>query len=266
MDTGRMTCTGVKLLTETICMTLIQPYSLNEHFGTSAVLSALSEALHNRGMYLMLDVVTNHLAWEGAPDTVDYSSFVPFNSSSYFHPYCSIDYNNATSILDCWEGDTTVGLVDLKTESPAVESIFNTWIKNLVTQYNIDGIRLDSYQQTGIAPAASFQSAAGVFVMGEVFDGSASKVCSYQQPGGMSVLNYPTYFWITRAFQSSSGSMADLANGLLSMGAACDTTLTGSFMENHVRPSFCPPFSPVFSCPTSFLPSTPREIGRKDSR
>jgi hypothetical protein len=28
---------------------------------------------------------------------VDYSVFIPFNSSEYFHPYCLMDYSNLTS-------------------------------------------------------------------------------------------------------------------------------------------------------------------------
>jgi hypothetical protein len=32
-----------------------------------------------------------------APGAVNYSVFVPFNSSEYFHPYCVMDYSNETS-------------------------------------------------------------------------------------------------------------------------------------------------------------------------
>jgi hypothetical protein len=31
------------------------------------------------------------------PADVDYSVFVPFNNSEYFHPYCVMDYSNLTS-------------------------------------------------------------------------------------------------------------------------------------------------------------------------
>lgn len=36
-------------------------YALNSHFGTEEDLQALADALHARGMYLMVDVVTNHM-------------------------------------------------------------------------------------------------------------------------------------------------------------------------------------------------------------
>lgn len=54
--------------------------SLNDNFGTEEDLLALSAALHERGMYLMVDVVTNHMAWLGTTDSVDYSVLKPFNS------------------------------------------------------------------------------------------------------------------------------------------------------------------------------------------
>lgn len=48
------------------------------------------------------------------------------------------------------------------------------------------------------------------------------------------VLNYPAYFWITQAFESTTGSISNLANGINTMKSTCkDVTLLGSFLENH---------------------------------
>jgi hypothetical protein len=55
-------------------------HKVNSNFGTSADLVALSAALHDRGMYLMVDVVTNHMGYLGCGTCVDYSVFTPFNS------------------------------------------------------------------------------------------------------------------------------------------------------------------------------------------
>lgn len=47
------------------------------------------------------------------------------------------------------------------------------------------------------------------------------------------------YFWITQAFQSTGGSISNLVNGLQTMSSTCaDTTLLGSFTENHDVPRF----------------------------
>lgn len=57
----------------------------------------------------MMDTVVNHMAYFcgfaedgncGPQGTIDYSIYNPFNSESFFHPFCEINYNNATSIID----------------------------------------------------------------------------------------------------------------------------------------------------------------------
>jgi alpha-amylase len=54
--------------------------AVNSNFGSESDLVALSTALHNRGMYLMVDIVTNHMGYLGCGTCVDYSVFTPFNS------------------------------------------------------------------------------------------------------------------------------------------------------------------------------------------
>lgn len=189
-------------------------------------------------MYLMLDVVTNHFAWNGCSSCVDYSIFVPFNSKSYFHDPCSIDYNNQTSIQVCWQGDEVVALADLRTEDSDVSDTLNSWIKDVVATYNIDGIRLDSAKHVDDASLVSFEDASGVYIVGEVFNGDPSYVMPYQQYLS-GLVNYPAFYWITRAFQSTSGSISDLANGINTMKSqATDLSLYGSFLENHDNARF----------------------------
>ncbi|KAG4433656.1 hypothetical protein IFR05_010859 [Cadophora sp. M221] len=208
-------------------------YSLNSHFGTETDLLDLSAALHDRGMYLMVDIVTNHMGYLGCGTCVDYSVFNPFNSKSYYHDFCLINYNDVNSIKTCWEGDNTVSLPDLRTEDLDVLGVWKTWIKDLVAKYSIDGLRLDSAQQVENAFLSPFETAAGVYVVGEVFNGDPNYVCPYQKDVS-GVLNYPAYFWIRQAFESTSGSISNLVNGINTMKSTCaDTTLLGSFMENH---------------------------------
>lgn len=69
--------------------------------------------------------------------------------------------------------------------------MWNSWIKGLVANYTIDGLRIDSAQQVNNDFFPSFQIAAGgIHVLGEVFNGDPAVVCPYQT--SMSgVLNYP---------------------------------------------------------------------------
>lgn len=190
----------------------------------------------------MLDVVTNHFAFNGPGANVDYSIFNPFNSQSYFHSFQLCDYDNEstniTAIQVCWEGDNTVSLPDLRTEDEDVYSVWNTWIEGIVSTYGVDGIRLDSALEVNFEFTPSFEDASGVYLIGEVFNGDPAIVTPYQQYMS-GLMNYPAYYWITQAFESTSGSISNLVNGINTMKSeASDTTLYGSFLENHDNPRF----------------------------
>lgn len=216
-------------------------YSLNPNFGTADDLKSLSTELKKRGMYLMVDVVTNHMAYNGGSSSVDYGSFNPFSNSGYFHAPCDIDYSNQTSIETCWEvnGSNTVVLPDLKTEDSGVRSIWNSWIQDLITTYGIDGLRIDSakHQEKSFYPQFS-DAAGGLYMVGEVLDGNPSYVADYQNYMD-GVLDYPSYYWITAAFKSTSGDIGSLASGVNTLKSVSkDTSLLGSFLENHDQPRF----------------------------
>ena len=52
------------------------------------------------GMYLMLDVVVNKMAFDGSPEKVEWGFIQRLNKEEDYHPYCSIDYTNRTSTLE----------------------------------------------------------------------------------------------------------------------------------------------------------------------
>lgn len=190
----------------------------------------------------MVDIVVNHNGWNGAPDTVDYSSFTPFNEKSQYHtPYCAIDYSdlsNTTNIEQCWIGDQNVPLPDLRTEDTDVRTTYQTWISGLISQYGIDGLRLDTVIQVEKGFWSGFGAAAGVYMIGEANADGAEYVCNYQNyiPG---VMNYAQYFPLVDAFSSTSGSISNLANMINSVKSECnDMSLVGSFSENHDQPRF----------------------------
>ncbi|GAB7350076.1 hypothetical protein MBLNU459_g0743t2 [Dothideomycetes sp. NU459] len=189
-------------------------------------------------MYLMVDVAPNHNAWKGNASSVNYTAFHPFNSATNYHSFCDIDYNNQTSVEDCWLGSSNVELPDLRTEDSAVAAGYQTWIKQLVANYSIDGLRIDSALNINTGFWSGFGTAAGVFMTGEVYEGDPNYLCPYQRYMG-SVLNYPIYFAATSAFSSTSGSISGLVNQLNEMKSTCsDPTVLGSFSENHDQPRF----------------------------
>jgi hypothetical protein len=145
--------------------------SLNPHFGTSDDLKALSNDLHKRGMYLMFDVVVNHMAAPSSNFT--FTGFSqPFNGSSSFHKRCFVaespDPSNQTAVEQCWLGDSKMPLPDLNTEDPTVIGKLLDWIHKLVQEYGLDGLRIDTVKHIRKDFWPDFSKAAGVFTLGEV--------------------------------------------------------------------------------------------------
>lgn len=102
----------------------------------------------------MMDIVVGDMAWAGNASTIDYSTFNPFNDRKYFHDYklLSDDLSNATCVLDvslssrpmrvmlrlhqCWLGDNTISLPDLRNEDHEVQQILGSWVSQLVSNYS----------------------------------------------------------------------------------------------------------------------------------
>ncbi|CAK7236002.1 hypothetical protein SCUCBS95973_009458 [Sporothrix curviconia] len=214
---------------------------LNPNYGAEDDLLALSTALHARGMYLMVDVVANHMGYDGAGTAVDYSVFTPFDAASYFHAYCAItNYDNQTNVEDCWLGDSTVSLPDLDTTLASVQTLWYDWVAQLVETYSIDGLRIDTVKHVQASFWPGYNDAAGVYCVGEVLDGDPAYTCPYQDVLD-GVLNYPLYYPLLAAFSSASasGGIGALYSMVGQIAAACaDPTLLGNFVENHDNPRF----------------------------
>ncbi|KAJ9107504.1 hypothetical protein QFC21_000960 [Naganishia friedmannii] len=148
---------------------------VNLNFGTAEDLKALSNALHERGMYLMVDVVVNHVGsprWrEFRPD----ERYGALSEPEDYHPHCWIEnYDNQTEVEQCWIGeDQREALVDVNTESPKVVREMYRWIRQLVSDYGIDGLRVDTVKHVRKTFWPAFEEAAGVFCTGEVLHGGS---------------------------------------------------------------------------------------------
>ncbi|KAF8626158.1 hypothetical protein AX15_005049 [Amanita polypyramis BW_CC] len=210
---------------------------LNEHFGTSGDLKALSAELHRRDMYLMLDVVVNNvMAISISPD---YSPYM-FKDASFYHPYCPIQWGNTTSEQICWLGDTTIPLPDLDTTHPVVKQRYGQWIADLVKEYNIDGLRIDAAKHVQMDFWPEFCSNAGVFCIGEVFGSTdVGSAAMYQGAHALdSVLNFPMYSALTTAFTipgpQNMSAFVDIFQQ--SREDFKDIGLLGNFLENQDLP------------------------------
>ncbi|TFK46032.1 alpha-amylase [Heliocybe sulcata] len=206
---------------------------LNDRFGTADDLKALSDEVHRRGMYLMVDVVVNNVM--ALSNTTDLSKFF-FKQQEQYHPYCPVDYSNLTSEQNCWLGDTNVYLPDVNTQDETVVSEYTSWVKDLVQTYNIDGLRIDAAKHVNTDFWPKFCGAAGVFCIGEVYETEVDNCSPYQGPEALdSVLNYPMYAALTNGFaipgQLNLSAIADTM--AQSKKKFKDVGLLGNFLENH---------------------------------
>jgi glycosidase len=207
-------------------------FSIAPHFGTLAELRALADDLHARGMYLILDVVVNHMGDLIDSGDAGYPEFrYPatytlrwkdpgkrhaglFDDLSKFHAHGGVQ-NDV-------DPDRVLGelysLDDLKTEDPVVQQELIRAAAFLIDSTDCDGFRLDTAKHVDLGfwqvygPAVHAHAASRgkerFFLFGEAFDGSDDKVGSYTgtRGGGPykldSMLYFPMYFTAGDVFRA----------------------------------------------------------------
>lgn len=214
--------------------------SPNSHFGSGDDLRALSSSLHARGMLLMVDVVANHASSNG-----DVSQNFPFSSPSDYHNCsgcsgCNVnDYTNLAQMEHC----RLAGLMDFDQTDPTsanAEALY-AWVSALVSNYSIDGLRVDTTPYVPPAFWRRFEASAGVYAVGEVDSSDVGFVAPWQAPSGRNaalsgVLSYPL-FWTLRNVFKQRGSMRELGDAWRAGNAAfADVGLLGTFTDNHDNP------------------------------
>src|SRR3954454_16827109 len=86
---------------------------------------------------MMVDVVANHVS----PGAISDHKPSPLEQDGSYHPACTINYNNQTSIQVC---RIASDLPDVKTEDGNIRQLYMTWVNDLVSNYAFDGIRVDT--------------------------------------------------------------------------------------------------------------------------
>lgn len=172
----------------------------------------------------MVDVVANHMGQGAISDNRP----EPLNQASAYHSACDIDYNNQTSIEVC----RIANLPDLNTQSTEIRNLLNTWINWLVKEYSFDGVRIDTVKHVQQDFWPDFANAAGVYSIGEVWDGNPTYLAQYAKlmPG---LLNYATYYPMNRFYQQT-GSAQDLVDMMNTVSNTFpDPSALGTFLDNH---------------------------------
>jgi glycosidase len=130
-------------------------YAVDEHFGTLEDFKALADALHKRGMKLVLDTVPNHVGpahvWvEDSPEP-DW-----FHGTKADHRKAQGDFKPLTDPHAPWltQRDVTEGwfanlLPDLNQENTAVAQYLTQNAVWWIEQAGLDGLRIDTFPYVG---------------------------------------------------------------------------------------------------------------------
>jgi glycosidase len=207
-------------------------YAVDPHFGTLADYQHLSDALHARGMKLVIDLVPNHIGvkhpWvldPPAPNwlhgTLDHHSAVKSDFYQLLDPHAPPEaWRNIT---DGWFTDD---MPDLNQENPLVASYLIQNALWWVETANLDGIRLDTFPYVDRAFWHDFDGALHsvyphLTTVGEIFHGDP-EVTSYFAGGvahegidtGLDTpFDFPVYFAL-RDVLAHDKPMTELASVL----------------------------------------------------
>jgi len=203
---------------------------INSHFGSEDDLKSLVNTAHSKGVAVMVDVVANH----SGPIGDDFSQIYPLNKSEHYHSDCQINnWGDAHEVEYCRLAD----LPDINQDNSYVRQYLKDWIKNLVNTYGFDGIRIDTIPEVKGDFWSEYGQAAGVFQMGECFNGDPSYVAPYQN-NLTGLFNYPMYYTIKDVFGSGK-SMYGIKNRFSEEdGKFKDVDALGIFVDNHDNARF----------------------------
>ncbi|GJN72265.1 hypothetical protein PLICBS_006337 [Purpureocillium lilacinum] len=202
-------------------------YTVNSKYGSADDLKSLVNAAHDKGIYIMVDVVANHMGNANLADNKP----TPLDQASSYHPACDIDYSNQSSIENCRIG----GLPDVDTQDPAIRKLYQSWISWLVSEFGFDGVRIDTVKHVEKDFWPDFASAAGVYTIGEVFDGNPDYLAGYA--GLMSgLLNYAIYYPLNNFYQQKGSSQALVDMHDTVSQKFPDPAALGTFLDNHDNP------------------------------
>ena len=226
-------------------------YAVDAHFGTLADYRRLADALHARGMKLVIDLVPNHLGvqhpWVKDPPAQEW-----FHGTREHHIGAQYDFAQLVdphaphaawrAITDGWFTDA---MPDLNQENPLVATYLIENALWWVETAKIDGIRLDTFPYVSRAFWHQFHTALlaaypRLTTVGEVFNGDA-EITSFFAGGvvrrgvdtGLDTpFDFPVYFALRNVLIDGK-PMTDLAKVLRQDALYPHPERLVTFLGNH---------------------------------
>eukprot|EP00343_Euplotes_focardii_P004097 CAMPEP_0205815078 /NCGR_PEP_ID=MMETSP0205-20121125/20537_1 /ASSEMBLY_ACC=CAM_ASM_000278 /TAXON_ID=36767 /ORGANISM="Euplotes focardii, Strain TN1" /LENGTH=393 /DNA_ID=CAMNT_0053100407 /DNA_START=138 /DNA_END=1316 /DNA_ORIENTATION=- len=206
-------------------------YKINPYFGTADEFKSMVSAMHKRDMWLMLDVVANHVAYID----MEFEKVSPFNKEEHYHTKCQI--NN-------WEDENEVeycrlsNLPDLNQDNSFVRENLINWVKWVIKEFDVDGLRIDTVPEVKRQFWKEYTEAADCYAVGEIFNSNVDYLASYQGPLP-AVLQYATFFTARDVFSNPETSMYELRTMFNEIQEKFpDPTVLGTFADNHDNARF----------------------------
>lgn len=238
-------------------------YKINDHFGNAADLKDLRQALTAKNMWLMIDIVMNHVAPEIPLDDTDLH-FVqdriakPFNDTDMYHKrslvgdlttYDNLNPRNLKDLEKLQQGWLAGNLPDLNQDNSKTRTALLEWLQDFMTEYQPDGLRLDACLHVKQGFWREVSATANVFTMCEVLNGDAVVTAGFHRSGlGGSVdstLNYPLYYLLQEYFGPDAKPMRTTLPEKVKQitdayrwGNANDIHALGNFVDNHDQKRF----------------------------
>lgn len=215
-------------------------YAVEEHFGDDALLKAVIDDAHGRGMRVIMDWVANHVH-ETHPYYVDHPEW--FNGQEICKESAFGQSNWDRIPESCWFAPYLPD-IDYGQPEPLVQMVDDAlwWAET----YELDGLRADAVKHMPHAVTYNLASAVRTrlehtdaggderfYTVGETFDG-AERIAAYlgeDQLDGQ--FDFPLYFAIRSALIDDSMSMPDLMAAQQASAASFAGSLMSPFLGNH---------------------------------
>ena len=180
-------------------------YKTNGHFGTEDELKQLVSECHKKDIWVILDVVPNHM--KTLPKE-DYHKFVPFDKWEYFHHINCTNYddNNPYYVENCevW------GLPDLDQNNTYVKEELIKWLKDTINKYDFDAVKYSDARNVPKWFWRNYSDEAKTYTFGIIdksdLDGAKYIADYLNYMDGIG--DYPLYYHIRESF--CSGNMRNL--------------------------------------------------------
>ncbi|KAJ3410352.1 Alpha-amylase A type-1/2 [Chytridiales sp. JEL 0842] len=205
---------------------------LNEKFGTETTLGQMIDAAHDLGIYVMFDIVANHMG--PIRSITEYPA--PLNKPSNFHSYCEINYFRSPPETQQTYEFCRINPVnpDLNTEDPETINYLYNHVRTVVQKFKPDGLRLDTLRHIRKDFWRGYMEAAGgIFSFGEAANSDTAYVADYQNYVP-SLANYPLFTNVVQNSLLRKNSMQSIERQLRENKLYYkNSSILGNFIDNH---------------------------------